>query len=292
MLADHNMHYCGKFHESALGLHPAHEGHSQGYAHASLISHTTGSVHTGLSIDELAPGGTLAPHVHSYEEGFYVLSGEAIVSINDQAYRLRSGDYGVVKVGGLHAWGNIGSAPVRWLQMAAPQPKPIGKERDTFFQRGGVAPTTAGPLDLNDLKGNLLGHFDASQIPPVGQRTNVVPGLEGVFLKWMIDEHFGSRHHRMLFIEYQPGVSIALHDHTFEEAYFILSGEVQGTIDGETYLAKPGDVLWTSVGCVHTFVNVGNVPVRWLETFAPIPPAENVFRFMRDWEKRAKELEG
>ena len=36
----------------------------------------------------------------------------------------------------------------------------------------------------------------------------------------------------------------------------------------------------------------GTQPVRWLETFAPIPPAENVFRFMRDWEKRAKELEG
>jgi len=96
----------------------------------------------------------------------------------------------------------------------------------------------------------------------------------------------------MLFIEYQPGVSIALHDHTFEEAYFVLSGEVQGTMDGQTYNAKPGDVLWTSVGCVHTFINVGNQPVRWLETFAPIPPAENVFRFMRDWEKRAKELEG
>jgi quercetin dioxygenase-like cupin family protein len=286
------MHYFGKFKESALAAHPAYQGHSAGYASTWLVNHTQGSVHTGLSIDELAPGGTIAPHVHSYEEGFYILSGEAIVSINDQAYRMRSGDYGVVKVGMLHAWRNAGPAPVRWFQMAAPQPKPAGRERDTFFQKGGVAPTDAKPLDLNDLRGNLLGHFDAGQIPPVGQRTNVAPGLEGVFLKWMIDEHFGSRHHRMLFIEYQPGVSIALHDHTFEEAYFILSGEVQGTMDGQTYLAKPGDVLWTSVGCVHTFVNIGTEPVRWLETFAPIPPAENVFRFMRDWEKRAKELEG
>ena len=75
-------------------------------------------------------------------------------------------------------------------------------------------------------------------------------------------------------------------------AYFVLSGEVQGTMDGRTYSAKPGDVFWTSVGCVHTFINGGNQPVRWLETFAPIPPAENVFRFMREWEKRAKELEG
>jgi quercetin dioxygenase-like cupin family protein len=292
MLAGDNMHYFGKFQEGSLLAHPVFSGHSQGYTHAPLIDHTTGSVHTGLSINELGPGGNIAPHVHSFEEGFYLLSGEAVVSINDQAYRLRAGDFGVAKVGALHAWRQAGPVPVRWCQMAAPQPKPVGKERDTFFQKGGVAPGDASLLDLNDLKGNLLGHFDASMIPPVAQRTNVAPGLEGVFLKWMIDEHFGARHHRMLFIEYQPGVSIALHDHTFEEAYFILTGEVQGTMDGQTYLARPGDVLWTSVGCVHTFVNVGKEPVRWLETFAPIPPAENVFRFMRDWDKRQKELEG
>jgi len=286
------MHYFGEFDESGLAARRLFDGHSESYTHAPLVDHTIGSVHIGLSINELASGGTISPHVHSYEEGFYVLSGEAIVSINDQAYRLRAGDYAVAKVGALHSWRNSGTAPVRWFEMAAPQPKPAGHERDTFFQRGGAAPADAAPLDLSNLRGNLLGHFDASQIPPVAQRTNVAPGLEGVFLKWMIDENFGSRHHRMLFIEYQPGVSIALHDHTFEEAYFILTGEVQGTMDGKTYLAKPGDVLWTGVGCVHTFVNVGKEPVRWLETFAPIPPAENVFRFMRDWEKRAKELEG
>jgi quercetin dioxygenase-like cupin family protein len=286
------MHYFGKFHDGMLVADSLVAGHSQSYTRASLVDHTLGSVLTGLSICELAPGGTLDPHVHAFEEGFYLLSGEAAVAINDQAYLLKAGDYGVAKVGALHAWRNIGKTPVRWFQMNAPQPKPPGKERDTFFQKGGQAPSTGKPLDLADLRGNLLGHFDASMIPPVGQRTNVAAGLEGVFLKWMIDEHFGSRHHRMLFIEYQPGVSIALHDHTFEEAYFVLSGEVQGTMEGHTYTAKPGDVLWTSVGCVHTFINVGNQPVRWLETFAPIPPAENVFRFMRDWEKRAKELEG
>src|SRR4051794_4995770 len=165
MLAIYKMHHIGKFTDSALAPHSAFDGHSQGYTHASLISHATGSVHTGLSINELAAGGTIAPHVHSFEEGFYVLSGEAIVTINDQTYRLRPGDYGVSKVGVLHAWRNAGSAPVRWFEMAAPQPKPAGKERDTFFQRGGVAPADAALLDLTDLRGNLLGHFDASQIP-------------------------------------------------------------------------------------------------------------------------------
>ena len=64
-----------------FGPHPVYHGHSDGYTHASLVDHATGSVHTGLSIDELAPGGTLPPHVHSYEESFYVLAGEAILRV-------------------------------------------------------------------------------------------------------------------------------------------------------------------------------------------------------------------
>ena len=289
------MHYFGKFDDTALTADALFAGHGEGYRRASLVNHTLGSVMTGLSVCEIAPGGTLDPHVHSFEEGFYLLSGEALFAGNDQTYRLKAGDYGVAKVGALHAWRNTGKTPVRWLQMNAPQPKPAGQERDTFFKKGAKAPSDGAPLDLNELRGNpniLLGHFDATQIPPVGQRTNVAAGLEGVFLKWMIDEKFGSVHHRMLFIEYQPGVSIGLHDHTFEEAYFLLSGEVQGVMDGQTYLAKPGDVLWTSVGCVHSFANVGSEPVRWLETFAPIPPAADVFRFKANWEKVARELEG
>jgi quercetin dioxygenase-like cupin family protein len=285
------MHHFGRFDERALAPHPVFDGHSRGYAAASLISRSTGSVHTGLSIDQLAPGGTIDPHVHSFEEGIYILSGEPILTIGSESYQLRSGDYAAVKVGTSHAW-RAGDAPVRWLQMAAPQPKPYGAERDTFFLKDRTIASTAVPLDLNDRRGNLLGHFDASQIPPVGQRQNVAAGLEGVFLKWMIDEEFGARHHRLLFIEYQPDVGIGLHDHTFEEAYFILDGGVQATLDGQVYDLKPGDVVWTGVGCVHSFRNVGTVPVRWLETFAPQPPKENVFRFMAEWDKKALELEG
>src|SRR5215217_5579681 len=88
-----------------------------------LVDHRAGSVHTGLSIAELAPSGTIAPHVHSFEESFYVLSGEAFLRVNDQSYRIGPGDFGAVKVGTAHAWRAATAAPVRWLQMAAPQPK-------------------------------------------------------------------------------------------------------------------------------------------------------------------------
>jgi mannose-6-phosphate isomerase-like protein (cupin superfamily) len=42
-------------------------------------------------------------------------------------------------------------------------------------------------------------------------------------------------------------------------------------------------VIWTGVGCIHSFANVGEEPVRWIETQAPLPPAKEVFRFERDW---------
>jgi quercetin dioxygenase-like cupin family protein len=278
------MHYFGSFDARALAPHPVFDGHSTGYAHADLINHRHGSVHHGLSIDELAAGGSIDVHLHSFEEGFYILQGTAEVTINGSRQSLKPGDYAAIKVGTPHGWRNTGSAPVRWLQMHAPQPKPQGAERDTFFPRDAALIVPDAPV--------LTGHFDVSMIPPVGQRTSAGAGLETVFLKWLIDADFGARHHRLVFIEYQPGAAIALHDHTFEEAYFILSGEVDATADGQKYRARAGDVVWTGVGCVHSFANVGAEPVRWLETFSPQPPQENVFRFMADWEKKALELEG
>jgi quercetin dioxygenase-like cupin family protein len=286
------MHYFGTLDDGAFVEPPRYAGHAAGYAESALVNHGSGSVHTGLNMSELAAGGTLAPHLHSYEEGFYILSGRAILSIDTRSYLVAAGDFGALKVGTPHAWRNDSADPVRWLQMAAPQPKPIGEMRDTFFLPNGSNPVDAVPLDPANLHGDLLGHFDVGQIPRADEGRIATGGLQGVFLKWLIDEKLGARHHRMLFIEYQPGVSIGLHDHTFEESYFILSGKVEATLDGRTYLARAGNVLWTGVGCVHAFANVGSEPVRWLETFSPQPPAENVFRFVAEWEKRAQELEG
>ena len=63
-----------------------------------------------------------------------------IVTINGSSYQLGPGDYAAVKVGTPHAWRAVGAAPVRWLQMAAPQPKPPGAERDTFFLKDPLDP--------------------------------------------------------------------------------------------------------------------------------------------------------
>jgi mannose-6-phosphate isomerase-like protein (cupin superfamily) len=164
------VHFFGRFEHQALVAHPLYEGHSCGYAEARLVDERSGSVHTGLSICELANDGTLSPHVHSYEESFYVLSGRAILDIEDRIYALAPGDFGALKVGTSHAWRNAGGEPVRWLQMAAPQPKPAARERDTFFVRDATRAAGTTPLSSAPAHGDLLGHFDLDQIPQGPER--------------------------------------------------------------------------------------------------------------------------
>src|SRR5262245_66338890 len=117
------MHHFGRFEESALRDHPTFEGHSEGYRYVSLVDYATGSVHTGLSMNELAPGGSIHPHVHSFEEGFYILSGEAAVTISGSRYLLGPADYAAIKVRTPHSWQAASSSPVRWHGTAPPQPK-------------------------------------------------------------------------------------------------------------------------------------------------------------------------
>ena len=56
---------------------------------------TPGAVHTGFAIVELAAGGLIPWHVHSYEDSLYVLEGEVVVDTGEGANLLRVGDYGV-----------------------------------------------------------------------------------------------------------------------------------------------------------------------------------------------------
>lgn len=121
---------------------------------------------------------------------------------------------------------------------------------------------------------HFIGKFDESRLAPPPKFQN---HSEGYTIAPLIDHTNGT---------------LSPHDLTFEESYFVLSGEIEGVLDGEPYLAKAGDVLWTGVGCVHSFKNKSDAPVRWNETFSPQPPAENQFRFMAEWEKRAVEIEG
>jgi len=275
------MHFVSSIDSASAKTPQAYEGKSSCFRRAMYVERATGSVHMGTGICYLDVGGFIIPHVHSFEESFYILEGNVVVQIGDKAFSLDAGSYGLISTGVKHAFRNVGDVPIRWLEMQSPQPRDPDYGRDTFFVDGevrleGMAPASDSPI---------LGFFDESQLPHPGgpsQMEGFNP-TTGVAIKMFVDRSFGAIHQSLFLIQYMPGAKIDLHDHTFEESYFIVSGRVKATADGTTYELGAGDVIWTGVGCIHSFENVGNEPVRWIETQAPLPPAKEIFRFERDW---------
>ncbi len=263
-----------------------------GYSTWSVVDASTPAVHTGFGLGRFEPGGALPSHVHSYEESIYVLDGEVVVQTPGEAARLVAGDYGLVPLGVPHALRNASSSPVTFARMAAPTPRPE-HGMDTF-----VVPeiTSTEPLaqDVRDPRTRRYGHIDPENMDPTQQtqdRLAVSASMRtallvysGISVKMMVDSDLGATLSTMFMVQYEPNGLAGAHDHPFEEAYLILEGSVEATFDGTSYRLEPGDVAWAGVGCVHSFTNVGDGPVRWLETQAPQPPSRHSYRFARDWD--------
>jgi mannose-6-phosphate isomerase-like protein (cupin superfamily) len=273
------MHHVATINEAAAQTPELYQAHASGFRRATYVDRSVGSVHMGTGICWLAPRGEIHTHLHSFEESFYILEGPLEAQIGDKRHTLQPGNFGLIPTGVPHAFRNTASKTVRWLEMQAPQPRPSGYSRDTFFMDA-ASSVTASP-------DSLLGYFDESQLPRPGgpsQMEGFNP-VTGVAVKMFVDRSFGAVHQSLFLIQYQPGARIDLHDHTFEESYLIVSGRVRATADDKLYNLGPGDVIWTGVGCIHSFENAGAEPVRWIETQAPLPPAKEVFRFEKDWVK-------
>lgn len=287
------MHHVANYSQAEFLIPSAYAAHSQGYTRISLVDSTIGAVHTGLGLCQLVPGGYLNPHVHFYEEALYILEGSVLCSIDNRNYRFTAGDYAIIQAGVPHSWRSAGESTVRWLEMLSPQPKAAGLERDTFFLPQATALSEGQPPDFRDPMTRYLGHFSDEQMPPPSQlQMDGYRGsnIFGISLKMLVDRMLGAQHLTLFMVEFQPEGEGNVHDHPFEETYFLLSGEAECILDGKHYHVKAGDYVWTGVGGTHGFFNRGTVPVRWIETQSPQPPGQQAFRFPADWAYLAEKL--
>ena len=281
---------------------PAYENNSEGFSRCSLVDRAIGSVHMGLGLCALECGGQVDAHVHSFEESFFVLSGEPTLVLDGYAYPLMPGACGVVPVSVPHAWLGSTTGRARWIDMLAPQPRDGGAD-DTFFlgpaQRGHLR-----ELDIRDPRSRHLfrladGDIELERLmtgagvdaPSVSaSMATALLAYSGIAVKMLVDQRLDAQLSTMFMVEYQTGGVAHSHDHPFEESYFILDGEVEAVADDEPYILRAGDLFWTGVGCVHAFCNKSPGRVRWLETQSPQPPARHSYRFNRDWEYLKRKL--
>jgi quercetin dioxygenase-like cupin family protein len=265
---------------------------SEGFRRWSVVNGANGSVHQEFSLCELAPGGSIRAHVHSFEESIYVLEGELVVETGDGAYILEEGNYGVIQVAAPHAFRNNGNVTARWAEMLAPQPRLEGTG-DTYA----VAPLawSGEPqrVDARDPRTRSFGKITRENMEPSKQTQNLLAVsasmrtallvYSGITVKMMVDSDLGAQLSTMFMVQYEPAGVAGAHDHPLEETYMILEGEVDAWFDGAQYRMKPGDIAWAGVGCIHEFRNPTQGIVRWLETQAPQPPRRYSYRFRRDW---------
>lgn len=57
--------------------------------------------------------------------------------------------------------------------------------------------------------------------------------------------------------------------HHGEEMHYIIEGEVEFVIGGESYLCAEGDVIWHNSNVEHTVKNVGGGPAKYLSIMTP-----------------------
>lgn len=267
-------------------------GRSGGFQRWPVVDEATPAMHTGFGICRLEAGGSVATHIHSFEESVHQLEGDAELATSEGIFLLRPGDYGLIPVGVPHAWRNVANGPARWTEMDAPQPR-SRHHYDTFFT-GDVARTTPVAVDVRDPRTRSFGHIEPGnmeisrqtqdQLAVSASMRTALLVYSGITVKMMVDSDLGAQLSTMFMVQYQPNGVAGLHDHPFEETYMILEGETDATFDGERYRLAAGDVAFAGVGCVHGFSNPAAIPVRWLETQAPQPPARHSYRFARDWD--------
>lgn len=262
------------------------------------VGYDDGAVHSDFGISRLAPGGSAPAHLHSFEESFNILEGEAVLATPDATVHLVAGDYGVIPIGVPHSWRAVAETTAVWADLYAPPAREkYGSDTYRVAELPVIEPIRVDPRDPRTRSFGAITteHLDKSRQSQelLAQSASMRTALlvySGISLKMMVDSDLGANAAAMFMVQYEPDGRAGPHDHPLEEVYLIVDGEVDATFDGESFRLGPGDIAWSETGCVHSFAAVG-APVRWLETQSPQMPARHAYRYARDWEYLAARLE-
>jgi quercetin dioxygenase-like cupin family protein len=243
-------------------------GRAEGLTRRALVGRALGAQHASVAQMRLEADGAVALHAHGCEETAYVTEGTVSLILDGATLRLGVGDGAVIPVGAVHAWRADGGA-ASWIEAGSP-PLRLEAPPDTWFLDDPLAaPGATAPA-----------HFHDPGDAPAMRPTDALLVFGGTTLRMLVDARLGAALHTLFTVRFEPGASLEAHDHPFEEAYLVLEGTIDALCEGELVTLGPGDALWTGVGCIHSFANPYDVPVRWLETQAPQPPARHGFRFL------------
>jgi quercetin dioxygenase-like cupin family protein len=80
------------------------------------------------------------------------------------------------------------------------------------------------------------------------------------------------------------------HKHTWDEAYFVMAGELEFTLGDEVFTARAGDFVYTPGGVVHGFSGASAEPAQVLIFDAPAHAGTFFKRVDREVEELPRDL--
>ena len=242
-------------------------------ARTTLVGAATGATHIQLDAVTLPPRSSMAGVTRLAETALVVLAGTITV---EGAGTLSAGGWAHIPIGESLEISNPSDQPAQWVETVCPQLRdsdilPDQRPSPQVVVGASAQHVRAGTVDLTQ------------SLPPAPTPAFAIGNISGATAAAVVSAATGADRLVLLFIEYAPGGSMNPHDHPFEEAYVFVEGEMEGVIDGTSERFGAGDVLWTGVGNVHGFTNVGEVPARWIEVQSPLPPPRFGARFASVW---------
>lgn len=94
--------------------------------------------------------------------------------------------------------------------------------------------------------------------------------MHGLSRSVLIGTAQGSVHTELAIGALEPGGWLQRHFHSFEEALYVLAGELLLEIDGHHHRLVKGDYALLAVGTWHALANAGDGETRWLSVNTPL----------------------
>jgi quercetin dioxygenase-like cupin family protein len=190
------------------------------------------------------PPGWDGPPLHrgDFDEAFYVLEGELAFQLDDQLVRAGSGALAFAAAGVHRTLANLSDAEARYLLVrtpGAPAPSEVTPTGPTIRERSDLGP--ARPLDA-------------------------VPGRVKVLVRG------GESAGRVAVMDNMSSAGFAgppLHHHAFDEAFYVLEGELTFQLGDELVTRGPGELAFAARGVHHTFANLSDAEARTLLICTP-----------------------
>jgi len=112
----------------------------------------------------------------------------------------------------------------------------------------------------------VVKHGEAEELNVMGAAVRFLCGADKTERSWSLME-----------VEVPERAGPPPHDHPWDEAYYVVAGEVRFQLDGREQVYKAGDFIFAPGGTVHGFQGASSKPARLLIFDAPAH-AESFFR--------------